>query len=63
MANIKTITDIHGNTYDIVDAGAQRTLVSGTNIKTVNNQSLLGSGNITIEGGSGGGTKVKIVRW
>ena len=33
----------------------QDTLVSGTNIKTINNQSLLGSGNITIEGGSGGG--------
>ena len=30
----------------------QDTLVSGTNIKTVNNQSLLGSGNITIQGGS-----------
>ena len=30
----------------------QATLVSGTNIKTVNNNSLLGSGNITIESGS-----------
>ena len=30
----------------------QATLVSGTNIKTVNNNSLLGSGNINIEGGS-----------
>ena len=30
----------------------QATLVSGTNIKTINNNSLLGSGNITIEGGS-----------
>lgn len=29
----------------------QSQLVSGTNIKTVNNQSLLGEGNITIEGG------------
>ena len=33
----------------------QDTLVSGTNIKTINNESLLGSGNITISGGSGGG--------
>ena len=33
-------------------AGKQDTLVSGTNIKTINNQSILGSGNITIEGGS-----------
>lgn len=31
----------------------QQKLVSGTNIKTVNNQSLLGSGNISISGGSG----------
>lgn len=30
----------------------QDTLVSGTNIKTINNQSLLGSGNINIESGS-----------
>lgn len=30
----------------------QATLVSGSNIKTVNNESLLGSGNITIQGGS-----------
>ena len=33
----------------------QDALVSGTNIKTINNQSILGEGNITIEGGSGGG--------
>ena len=32
----------------------QDELVSGTNIKTINGQSLLGSGNITIEGGTGG---------
>lgn len=30
----------------------QDTLVSGTNIKTINNESILGSGNITISGGS-----------
>lgn len=34
--------------YTAVEVGAQPTLVSGTNIKTVNNESLLGSGNITI---------------
>ena len=38
--------------YGITDA--QSALVSGTNIKTVNGESLLGSGNITISGGSGG---------
>lgn len=34
----------------------QDTLVSGTNIKTINGQTILGSGNIVIEGGSGGST-------
>ena len=46
-----TPTTISG--YGITDA--QATLVSGTNIKTINGSSLLGSGNITISGGSGGG--------
>ena len=32
-------------------SGKQDTLVSGENIKTINNQSLLGSGNIEIQGG------------
>ena len=32
-------------------SGKQDVLVSGTNIKTINNESILGSGNITIEGG------------
>ena len=35
--------------------GVQSTLVSGTDIKTINGQSLLGSGNITISGGGSGG--------
>lgn len=39
---------------DHADNTKQNTLVSGTNIKTINNQSLLGSGNITIQGGGGG---------
>lgn len=38
------------------DLGLQDALVSGTNIKTINNQSILGSGNISIGGGGGGGT-------
>ena len=37
----------------------QATLVSGTNIKTINGVSILGTGNITIEGG-GGGTSVTV---
>lgn len=37
---------------------AQEALVSGTNIKTINNESILGSGNITISGGGGGEANV-----
>ena len=33
--------------------GKQDALVSGTNIKTINGESILGEGNITIQGGSG----------
>lgn len=33
----------------------QDVLVSGTNIKTINGESILGSGNIEIQGGGGGG--------
>lgn len=36
-----------------VEDNFQSKLVSGTNIKTINNQSLLGSGNIDISGGGG----------
>lgn len=38
---------------DSLDA-KQNALVSGTSIKTINNNSILGSGNLTIESGSGG---------
>ena len=34
-------------------SGKQDTLISGTNIKTINNESILGSGNINIQGGGG----------
>lgn len=34
-------------------SGKQDALVSGTNIKTINNESILGSGNIDISGGGG----------
>lgn len=36
---------------DTAIQGKQETLVSGTNIKTINNESILGSGNIEIQGG------------
>lgn len=41
------------DTLEPVVEGKQDTLVSGENIKTINNQSILGSGNIEIGGGSG----------
>lgn len=34
---------------DVIDSGKQDTLVSGTNIKTINSNSLLGNGNIDID--------------
>ena len=53
-----TVNDTHYPTEKLVKDSLdskQATLVSGTNIKTVNNESLLGSGNITIQGGGGSG--------
>lgn len=47
-------TAINNNTTNI--SKKQDTLVSGTNIKTINGNSLLGSGNIVISGGSGDGS-------
>lgn len=40
------------NSWDSQTFRAQEALVSGTNIKTINNTSLLGSGNITVGGDS-----------
>lgn len=43
--------------------GKQATLVSGTNIKTINNESILGTGNIDIQGGGKavtGGTNISV---
>ena len=40
--------------------GLQAELVSGTNIKTINSESLLGSGDITISGGAAAGTDGQI---
>ena len=40
------------------DTSRQEVLVSGTNLKTINNESLLGSGNIDIQGGGGGGNNL-----
>lgn len=43
-----TVTDGSGVVTDVLSiSGKQDTLVSGTNLKTINNESLLGSGNIS----------------
>lgn len=62
---------LNNSIYDVVCYGAldkqvhddtkQDLLRSGENIKTINHQSLLGSGNITIEGGGGGGGSIVMV--
>lgn len=74
--NSRVLTDVPANAvftdtiYDDSDVlkdadlgiTVQEQLVSGTNIKTINNESILGSGNIEIAGGSNGGSfKNKIV--
>ena len=45
-----TQNEVISKINELVD-GKQDTLVSGTNIKTINGTSLLGSGNIDIQGG------------
>lgn len=49
-AQTDTLLNSKADTSDLADK--QDTLVSGTNIKTINNESVLGSGNITISSGS-----------
>ena len=55
-SNKSVLDDISSSDVSNWDS-KQETLVSGTNLKTINNQSLLGSGNITI---SGGGTATDV---
>lgn len=43
--------ELQGN-KSLLDLGAQERLISGTNIKTINNTSILGEGNINVEGTS-----------
>lgn len=52
-SNKSVLDDISSSDVSNWDS-KQEALVSGTNIKTINNTSLLGSGNITIQGGGGG---------
>ena len=67
VANIQAGKDASGNTITSTYAtktelnGKQATLVSGTNIKTVNSTSLLGSGNIAVQPTLVSGTNIKTV--
>lgn len=61
ITHVDAVIDENGDAVSTLLAGKQATLVSGTNIKTINSQSLLGSGNIVIEGGGGGGSIDSIV--
>lgn len=49
--------------YDksFIDLNKQDKLESGVNIKTINNETILGSGNLVIQGGSGGGSAIACV--
>lgn len=55
------------NSHDLIgnqsssDLGLQDELVSGTNIKTVNNNSLLGSGNVAVQETLVSGTNIKTI--
>ena len=64
LTNYYTKTEVD-NAITAATATKQDTLVSGTNIKTINNISILGSGNIDVQGGGGGkavsgGTNISI---
>lgn len=49
------------NDLDTIRSGAAKGATAIQSVKTINGQSIVGSGNITIEGGSGGGGNANIV--
>jgi hypothetical protein len=53
IAQIKATAPVQSVNGSTGAVSVQPTLVSGTNIKTINDESILGSGNITISGGGG----------
>ena len=60
LENEEIVATALNNLNDRVEL-KQDQLVSGTTIKTINNQSILGSGNITISGGGGGGGEENVI--
>jgi uncharacterized ubiquitin-like protein YukD len=57
IAQIKATAPVQSVNGSTGAVSVQPTLVSGTNIKTINDESILGSGNITISGGITDGDK------
>ena len=57
IAQIKATAPVQSVNGSTGSVSVQPTLVSGTNIKTINSESILGSGNITISGGISDGDK------
>lgn len=59
-----TETELNNKGYATTEAlnGKQEKLTSGDNIKTINGQSILGKGNITIEGGNGNANIVELTQ-
>lgn len=55
------IVSKHNNLIDAIGTDKQDKLVSGTNIKTVNSTSLLGSGNVAVQPTLVSGTNIKTV--
>jgi hypothetical protein len=53
IAQIKATAPVQSVNGSTGAVSVQETLVSGTNIKTINSESILGSGNITISGSGG----------
>ena len=61
LATAKALTQLNETKADKTELNAkQDALVSGTNVKTINNESILGEGNITIEGGMNEDTELLI---
>jgi hypothetical protein len=51
VSQIKALSPVQSVNGDVGDVTVQETLISGTNIKTINSESILGSGDISISGG------------
>lgn len=58
--NPDDLSDLFGEAVNQGRNGKQDTLVSGDNIKTINGESILGSGDIRIQGGGGGSNPTTI---